>query len=394
MKLLELNLLKNISLISFSLYFIFNYYDRNISNIFLLATLLLCVVNYKNLFVIIKSNIRLVLSVILFSIYISILGFYHDSSLSELDNYYRFLLLLPLLLISLSETRIIGLIFICAIVGIVHAFTYDAFYGIHLYPDNVYRYAGTSSVALTYSIMCSTLLMVCLYYIFYKTNKSYHLIFSAVIFLILFMITETRGPLIGIVLASIYLSYAIKNKEENSGNYKVPLVVLSIFLISIMTIPNPVGERLKRAADINLADPAQIESSSLRERSYYLIYAIQELKENYIQGIGPQNVIINMSQSLEQQGIKNITARDHVHNEFLDIALKFGIFSLILLFFVYFLITKTKNEEHRVLLNILMIMLLSSQLTQSQFAHHQAITFFITLFYLLQGSKLQEKNND
>ena len=151
-----------------------------------------------------------------------------------------------------------------------------------------------------------------------------------------------------------------------------------------MTIPNPVGERLKLMADINLADPAEIESSSLRDRTYYLIFAIKEIEDNYIQGIGPQNVIIKMSQSFEQQGIKNIEAMDHVHSEFFDITLKFGILSLILLLFVYFLITKTKNEEHRVLLNILMIMLLSSQLTQSQFAHHQAITFFIALFYLLR----------
>ena len=384
MKILELNLLKNITLVSFGLYFIFNFYDRNISNIFLLATLLLCLINYKNLFIAIESNTKLVLYIILFSVYISILGFQHETPLSELDNYYRFLLLLPLLLITLSETRIIGLIFISAIAGIIHAYANDAFYGIHLYPDNVFRYEGTSSIAITYSIMCSTLFMVCLYYMFYKNNKSYHLILSSIIFLILFMITETRGPLIGIVIASIYLSYAIKNKEENSVNYKLPLVVLSIFLISLMTIPNPVGERLKLMADINLADPAEIESSSLRDRTYYLIFAIKEIEDNYIQGIGPQNVLTKMSQSLEEQGIKNIIARDHVHNEFLDIALKFGLFSLILLFVVYFFITQTKNEEHRVLLNILMIMLISSQLTQSQFAHHQAITFFIALFYLLK----------
>lgn len=384
MKILELNPLKNITLLSFGLYFIFNFYDRNISNIFLLVTLLLCLINYKDLFSTIKSNIKLVLSIILFSVCISILGFQHDSSLSELDNYYRFLLLLPLLLISLRENRIIGLIFISAIAGIIHSYTYQAFYGIHLYPDNVFRYQGTSSSAITYSIMCSTLLMVCLYYMFYKVNKSYHLIFSAVTFLILFMITETRGPLIGIIIASIYLSYAIKNKEESCANYKAPLVFLSIFVISIMTIPNPVGERLKGMADIDLVNPEEIESSSLRERSYYLIFALQELKDNYIQGIGPQNVITKMSQSLEQQRIKNIIARDHVHNEFLDITLKFGLFSLILLFAVYFFIIQTKNEEHRVLLNILMIMLISSQLTQSQFAHHQAITFFIALFYLLK----------
>jgi O-antigen ligase len=101
-----------------------------------------------------------------------------------------------------------------------------------------------------------------------------------------------------------------------------------------------------------------------------------------------------MSQSLKMKNIDKIIPTDHLHNDFLDITVKFGITSLILLFLIYFCIIKTKNKEHKILLNILMIMLLSSQLTQSQFAHHQAITFFITLFYLLRERKLQEKNSE
>ena len=89
-----------------------------------------------------------------------------------------------------------------------------------------------------------------------------------------------------------------------------------------------------------------------------------------------------MIDSLENQGITNITASDHIHNEFLDIVLKFGAMSIVLLFLVYFYIVTVKNTEDRVLLTIVMIMLLSSQLTQSQFAHHQAITFFISIFYI------------
>ena len=91
-----------------------------------------------------------------------------------------------------------------------------------------------------------------------------------------------------------------------------------------------------------------------------------------------------MTESLESRGIKNITARDHIHNEFLDITLKFGFISLIILSLIYLNLVKSKHVETRVLLNLLMIMLVSSQLTQSQFAHHQAITFFICLFYMLQ----------
>tara|TARA_X000000368_G_C22969972_1_gene685016 strand:+ start:321 stop:1160 length:840 start_codon:yes stop_codon:yes gene_type:complete len=269
-------------------------------------------------------------------------------------------------------------------VGLIHAFYYDAFYGISLYPLNVYRYEGTSSVAITYANMCATLLMICIYFIFYKKNKSYLLIISAIIFLILFMLTETRGPIIGIILGFIYLSLASKNNNERSISAKPPLIVLSFFLILIFIIPNPVGEKLKLVGSINIANPSEINDSSLKERVYYLNYGIEEIQKNFLTGIGPQNLVDDITQSLKEHGIKNIVAKDHLHNEFIDISLKFGTLSLLLLFFIYFFITKTENKERRVLLNLLMIMLISSQLSQSHFAHHQAITFFIALFYLLR----------
>ncbi len=378
------NLLEIACICSFFLYFTFNFFDRSIGNIFLLVCLLLCIFNYKSLYTVLKLNTGLVTSVSVFTIYILLLGFYHNSPMHELDNYCRFLFLLPLLLISLNETRIIRLIIMSAGVGLIHAFYYDAFYGISLYPLNVYRYEGTSSVAITYANMCATLLMICIYFIFYKKNKSYLLIISAIIFLILFMLTETRGPIIGIILGFIYLSLASKNNNERSISAKPPLIVLSFFLILIFIIPNPVGEKLKLVGSINIANPSEINDSSLKERVYYLNYGIEEIQKNFLTGIGPQNLVDDITQSLKEHGIKNIVAKDHLHNEFIDISLKFGTLSLLLLFFIYFFITKTENKERRVLLNLLMIMLISSQLSQSHFAHHQAITFFIALFYLLR----------
>lgn len=382
MKILENNLLETLSLSAFGLYFIFNFIDRSISNIFLLTALLLCIINYKSLYDAIKVNGQLVLSIIVFTFYISFAGYYHNSPLSELDNYYRFILLLPLLSLSLNEQHVVGVISLCAGIGLMHAIDVNAFF------DDTFRLHGTSNVVITYANMCATLLIICMYYIFYKNNKSYLLVISAFIFLTLLLLTETRGPFIGVIITSIYLSFLLRNKIEKRFNFMIPLTLLFIFIVSIISIPNPLGDRFKEMTKINLAEPLDTGNYYLRHRVYFILYGLEELQTNYFKGIGPQNVYNRMSQSLKTKNIDKITPADHLHNDFLDITVKFGITSLILLFLVYFLIIKTKNKEHKILLNILMIMLLSSQLTQSQFAHHQAITFFITLFYLLR-----EKSN-
>jgi O-antigen ligase len=277
---------------------------------------------------------------------------------------------------------VISVISICAAVGLMHAIDVNAFF------DDTFRLHGTSNVVITYANMCATLLMICMYYIFYKNNKSYLLIISAFIFLTLLLLTETRGPFIGIIIISIYLVFILKNGTENRFNFMTPLILIFIFIVSIISIPNPLGERFKEMTKINLAEPLDTGNYYLRNRAYFIIYGIEELQTNYFKGVGPQNIRDRMSQSLKTKNVDKIIPTDHLHNDFLDITVKFGITSLILLFLIYFCIIKTKNKEHRILLNILMIMLLSSQLTQSQFAHHQAITFFITLFYLLR-----EKSN-
>ncbi len=341
-----------------------------------------------------KANIELVLCVVIFSLYISIVGFYHQSPLSELDNYYRFLLLLPLLLIPFNESHIVKLICICAAAGLTHAVYSNAFaweptlpFGAEAFSywlKNT-RYMGTSNTSITYASLCATLFMISLYFILYKNNKTYYIVSSAVIFFLLFMLTGTRGPILGIILASSYLIYVTRRDISNKLGFIKPILFLFIFLISIVIIPNPVGERLKHLNQINFTDPLSITHVSLRERVYYFVYGLDEIKYNYHIGIGPQNLENRMSLHLNEQAIINsIAPKNHLHNDFLDIVLKFGFMSLILLFFIYFFIINKKNKENSILLSILMLMLVSSQITQSQFAHHQAITFFIALFYLLQ----------
>ncbi len=388
MKIFQSNFLETLPSISFVMYFVFNFVDRGLSNIFLLITLLMCIINYKVLFNVIKANKELVYSIVIFSIYISLIGFYHDTPISELDNYYRFLLLLPLLAISSNERYVTVILSTCATIGLIHALVTDAFF------DDSFRLQGTSNTAITYAHMCATLCMVCLYYIFYRENGSFFLIISAFIFLSLAVATETRGPIIGIVIVTIYLGFLMSQKVHSRFNFKIPLILLSIFIVSLLTIPNNLGDRMKELSMINLSEPLKIsnydgESIYLRKRVYYAVFWVKEIQSNYALGIGPHNVEPKMAESIKEHNIKKVQAVDHLHSEYIDITLKFGLLSVILLFYIYYLLIKTEDRNHAVLLNILMIMLVSSQITQSQFAHHQAITFFITLFYLLRPKRLK-----
>ena len=382
MKNLESNYLENTYLATFFLFFIFNFIDRQIGNIFLIISLLLCLINYKILYEIILVNIKLVISIIIFSLYIFLIGFYHNTPIAELDNYFRFLLLLPLLLITLNESRLLSLLILSAYAGFLHALYCSVFLDL-----DITRFSGTSSSAITYGNMCATLLVVCIYFFIYRGMKSIHLIFAILIFSYLFILTGTRGPLIGIVMSLIYLAVTIKNNTNQNKNFIRPLLVLSILLVSILLIPNQLGERIKEINQINLSEPLKITDRSLRERVFYIIYAKEQIQSHPFVGMGPQNLEDKQWQYLKEKNIHEsgiIRPKDHLHNEFADISVKFGLLSLVLLFLIYFRLIRTGSNEHRVLLNILMITLISSQITQSQLAHHQAITFFIVLFYLLQ----------
>ena len=107
----------------------------------------------------------------------------------------------------------------------------------------------------------------------------------------------------------------------------------------MITVPNPLSERL-RQIDINFSEPSKIMDFSLRERVYYTLYGLQEIKHNYLTGIAPQNVEDRLSEYLNQNLIdtedSQVNAQDHLHNDFIDISLKFGLPSLILFFDLFF----------------------------------------------------------
>ena len=371
-------------IISLSLFLVFNFIDRGISNIFLILALLLWLIDYERLYEHIKEQRLLVTAVILFSLWVTFIGINHQSPMHELDNYYRFLLLMPLLITTMKDHQLILILYTCTLGALGHLFwTYMG--------GDFGRYQGTSSNAITYANLCALLFIMCIYFYFIKKNHSFYLLLSSLVFLFILVLTQTRGPLIGIILSFIYLVFITRSR--------LLVALISIVFISLIFIPNPLSDRVKIIRQINTegniysnnVEPIS-ESQSINERAFYLQYGLEVLKNNFMFGMGPHHLEKEMSGYTERNNI-NIEARDHLHNEFLDISVKLGIPALILLLLIYFSLYKSSDRDNRVMMNLILIILVSSQLTQSHFAHHQAITFFIVLAYLITNLKTKREYN-
>ena len=378
----EGTLLDMIKVFCIFFYIVFNFIDRSISNIFLLLALILCLIDYKKLYENIKEYRLLLISTILLSFWVTFIGIYHQSPMHELDNYYRFLLLIPLLTITVKDHQWILILYTCALGALGHLYwTYTG--------GDIGRYQGTSSNAITYANLCALFFIMCIYFYFIKKNHYIYLLLSGLVFLLILISTQTRGPLIGMIFSFIYVIFITRSR--------LLVILTSVVFISLIFISNPLGERIKIISKIvseSNIDPSNVqivsESRSINERVFYLEYGFERLKNHFMFGIGPHHLEKEMRDYTVKYNI-NIQSRDHLHNEFLDISVKFGIPSLILLLLIYFALYKSSNKDNRVIMNLILIMLMSSQLTQSQFAHHQAITFFIILAYLVTDSKLNKE---
>ena len=117
----------------------------------LILCLFLCLIDYQKLLQVFEQNKSMIISVLLFSIWIAIVAYYHKAPLNELDNYYRFLLLLPILVINLPKNYLENILYLGAGFAIIHLL-----FNIPL----INRYQGTSSTAITYAYLCLSLIHI------------------------------------------------------------------------------------------------------------------------------------------------------------------------------------------------------------------------------------------
>ena len=360
-------------------YIISNFINRDISSFFLITVLILCLIDYKNLTSSLTNNKEVILIVIAFSLWISIVGYFHSTPLHEMDNYFRFLLLLPLISINFKKNNFETIIMLCGLFSVTHL--------LWSYDELESRYMGTSNTSITYGYLIITVMLLSANYLFKNIgNIKKMFIHGFICFALIYIwfMTETRGPIIAFLICIIYLSMAYKNK--------LFLSIILLFFTTSLFINDNFRERLLKLSDINIYNANVIDHTSTRERVAYLHYGIDMLNDSPLLGIGPQNIMPSMQKNFRDIP-KNAQIRDHLHNEYLDISVKFGIPSLIFLILMYIILYRKMLKTDRAIATVIFITLLSSQISQSQFAHHQAISFFVVLIYLfIQKNKL-EKNS-
>lgn len=401
---------QNIGFILLLSFIILNFLDRNYSNISLIALLLISLVymfqNRNSLSInydeklIIYSFLSFTLTVILFVIY-------HSSSLHELDNYTRFILLLPIYFylrtLKLSPKIIIYVLIVSSLVSfgsVLYEFndTYKA--GNSIIPG---RHNPVSSSALTYGNLNMTLFVLLIgSWIFREKFKinSILLIIGLCASFISWGLTYSKGALVGLAFVLIYLN--IINKFFR---------VLSLIIVisgSLIISSTDLNQRFKVFINdsILLIDGQSAMSEdidlSIRERVFYYKNAIDIIKNNPLEGIGFDGFEDYLKQKKIEQNL-NIGTSDHAHNEFLDIAVKTGIvglFVFLALFintFRFFSSSSFKDTDYNFYEYSGKIMLLSQigfMLTQSQLAHHQSTVFFIILVLLFASQMTSRRNTD
>ena len=389
---LNLDNLVNFSII---LFFIFNFISRDISNLFLILLFFLSLYGiYIRKIIFDKFDKKYLFLVLTFIIYLIINNMITGGKINEIDNYSRLLFLFPLfILLKNTSVSKIDIILICQICLVI---AFSIFFLNH-YPSNE-RYMGTSSSSITYGNIVMTITIVLLYNTF-NVKKTQIILLNILIIifgLIVWAETLTRGSLAGLTLALIYIAYINRDK--------IKLIFLSFIVIVVFISNSSISERIYNTYE-NISSVSSfelmnstIENRSENQRVAYILYALTQIQEKPIIGIGASNVSEPMRIYFRSNGYL-VAQSDHFHNEYLDVITKFGLIGFILFFLIFYSIYQQIKKSKFIFFRDISMLLLLSQLGfmlfQSQFAHHQAITFFLIFLYytLSQCTKSSDNRN-
>lgn len=379
--------LDNLSIILFSLFFITSFINRDISSICLIGLLITSLLSYKKTVKSLQENKSLVYCVIIFIFFITFSAFYHNSPLSELDNYIRLFILIPLLSLTLQQKHFSRVLVISSILSIFY-FYFES--------DFVSRYSGSSSHVITYGVMITTLLFL-LEINFQPTNyfiKIFKYIILSNLLIILFF-TKSITSLVCLIFGIFYLLYLRVEKKSFTR------VVSSLILLFILIVPAQyflldeydVKKDIDEIEHVNmfLYNKDYYYYRSTRDRLGYYWFGLNSIYDNALLGIGPHNIEERLTKFYHDKEYV-VVARDHLHNEYIDIAAKFGVISALLFISILYFMFKSNSSNYTDSKNIVALIYSISMLSQSHFAHHQATIFFIVLIYVFITRLSSEKN--
>lgn len=207
------------------------------------------------------------------------------------------------------------------------------FFEVFLLTDFVFSYLGHTYKSFSYFIHYSFfILLMCILLVIYDKNKKVKTLLYIIAF-ILSIVGHSRSSLIILLITILYemYQYILSNKREKSRQLKKVLVI-TMLLISALIGLNYFTE--------NLA----IKSASNTERTLLLNTTIEEIKENFIFGVGPGNFNYYAQNVI---GVKLASTELTAHNHFLEIFAEWGILGFIIYMYplIGFIIKLIKKEK-------------------------------------------------
>ena len=356
-----------------------------------------------------KYEMNLLLSYFIFFLYPFFTTTYHETSLSELDNYLRFMLAIPIY-ITLRELNIsynavsFSFMFGCLFSGLVSIlFFIDSGQSTRVYTSSTSIFGAISLVLLLLTISSKEY-----YFNQFKNHKNLFYV-SIAMGLIAVFLSGSRSLLFPLIIFIIYLFFS---KSELLRINKFVLSLLVISITSLILIFNlPIMNRIYNSYDSTynyLTEGSQhyyLHQDSIVPRINIWKGSINIIKSNPIYGIGLNNYTVELDKQIRSKQIPPIknnpdnpsAGMNHAHNQYLDVYVKTGLVGLLLLiYFIYshyifykykFSIKYNANNHISLLGNVALICFCIIMLFNTILAHQQLTLFMVFIMMTLSALK-------
>ncbi len=295
-----------------------------------------------------KYEIRLLSSYFLFFVYPFWSATYHDTSISELDNYLRFLLAIPIYLsireVSISKTFLIFSFIIGSLLsGIIAIYFFVN--------TNLSIRAFTSSASIFGAISLIFLLFTVCSKNYFDSNFfkiRYLFYFSTIFGLIAIFFSGSRSLLLPL---SIFVLVLYFSKSKILEFNKVTLTSSILGIVLILLFSNlPIMNRIINAYDSTYnyisegSEHYYLHQDSIVPRVNIWKASINMIKTDPINGIGLDNFTKGLNKQIKANQIQPIkrdlnnpsAGMNHAHNQYLDVFVKTGFMGFVLLLYLLY----------------------------------------------------------
>ena len=332
----------------------------------------------------------------------------HQTSFAEIDNYTRFILVIPVYL-TLREIKVpfdnfIGIINLSSIlIGLC------ALYFILILNET--RVKGFTSSAIIFGNISLIFSLFSFLSISRYINSNQNIFFPVIASGVAFFAWASTGSRGSVLLILVFLFLLFTKSFKNSMTIPKNISIIFLLVISIVFVNSSIVSRYIDSYDstynylVEGSGHHWTHSNSIVPRLNIWKGSVVMINENMLEGVGLTNFNHSLNEQIKLKNIQPIRAfsdnptdgQNHAHNQFLDIFVKTGVFGFITLIFfmmmnLYFFYHKCNQSRNHADANLLSLFGIVSvigyfcyMLTNSIFSHQLSTLFMILLFIVLSG---------